>query len=66
MSDYIPKVGDLIRDKVFPEDMGVIVEINKRSYTNHYRIISPRNLAASCWYSLDYVLDECEVVCESR
>lgn len=65
MSDYIPKVGDLIRDKEYPEDMGVIVDINKRSYTNHYRIISPRNLADE-WHSLDYVKDDCEVVCESR
>ena len=65
MSEYIPKVGDLIRDKEYKDDMGVIVEVNKRSYTNHYRIVSPRNLSAN-WFPLDYVKDECEVVCESR
>ena len=65
MSDYIPNVGDLIRDKEWPEDMGFIVEVNQRSYTNRYRIVSPRNLVDQ-WFSLDYVKDECEVVCESR
>ena len=65
MSDYIPNVGDLIRDKEWPEDMGIIVEMNDCSYTNRYRVVSPRNLVAQ-WFSLDYVKDECEVVCESR
>jgi hypothetical protein len=65
MSSYIPKVGDLIRDKEYKEDMGIIVEVNKRSYTNRYRIVSPRSLSVN-WFSLDYVKDECEVVCESR
>ena len=63
MNDYIPKVGDLIRDKEWPEDMGVIVEVNQRSYTNHYRIISPRNLV-DAWFPLDYIKDDCEVVNE--
>tara|TARA_R100000458_G_C8194857_1_gene187325 strand:- start:570 stop:761 length:192 start_codon:yes stop_codon:yes gene_type:complete len=63
MSSYIPRVGDLIRDKEWPEDMGIIVEVNPRSYTNRYRIISPRNLVDQ-WFSLDYVKDECEVVHE--
>ena len=65
MSKYIPKVGDLIRDKEYKDDMGVIVETNTHSYTNHYRIVSPRSLSDN-WFSLDYVKDECEVVCESR
>ena len=60
---YRPRVGDLIRDKEYPEDMGVIVEVNQRSYTNHYRIISVRNLVDQ-WLPLDYVLDDCEVVNE--
>ena len=63
MSSYIPRVGDLIRDKDYPEDMGIIVEVNDRSYTNRYRVISPRNLVDQ-WFSLDYIKDECEVVNE--
>jgi hypothetical protein len=59
-----PKVGDLIRDKEYPEDMAVIVEINTRSYTNYYRVISISGLDQ--WLSLDYVKDECEVVNENR
>ena len=63
MSEYVPKVGDLIRDKEYPADMGVIVEINTRSYTNHYRVISPRSLSDN-WFSIDYIKDECEVIYE--
>ena len=63
MSNYIPKVGDLIRDKEYPEDMGIIVEVNPRSYTNRYRFIIPRFLVDQ-FLSLVYVMDDCEVVHE--
>lgn len=64
MSEYIPKVGDLIRDKEFPQDFGVIVEVDHSSYTNHYKVVG--NNGRADWLPKDYILYECEVICESR
>ena len=61
---YIPKIGDLLRDKEFPEDMGIIVEVDKSTYTNHYKVVSTNGIFN--WLPKDYILYECEVICESR
>ena len=64
MSDYIPKVGDLVRDKINPKDLGVIVEIDESSYTNYYKVVGNNGLCG--WLPKDYILYECEVICETR
>ena len=61
---YIPKIGDLLRDREFPEDMGVIVEIDRSSYTNHYKVVSTNGIWN--WLPKDYIESECEVISESR
>jgi hypothetical protein len=64
MSDYRPKIGDLIRDKEFPEDMGIVIEIHESSYNNHYRVVSTNGIDQ--WLPRDYIEGECEVMCASR
>lgn len=64
MNKYNPKVGDLIRDKEFPEDFGVIVEIDTSSYTNYCKVISWNGCFQ--WLPKDYIVGECEVMCASR
>ena len=61
---YVPKIGDLLRDKEFPEDMGVIVEIDHSSYTNYYKVVSTGGIVN--WLPKDYIESECEVINESR
>ena len=58
------KIGDLIRDKEFPNDFGVIIEFNRRSYTNYCKVLGMNGRTQ--WLPKDYILDECEVVNESR
>ena len=64
MSDYIPKIGDLVRDKQFPDDFGIVIEIHESSYNNHYRIISNRGYVQ--WLPRDYIEGECEVIGANR
>ena len=64
MNEYNPKVGDLIRDKEFPEDFGVIVEINNSSYTNYCKVVSWNGHFQ--WLPKDYIVGECEVMYASR
>lgn len=60
------KVGDLIREKGFPEDeTGMIVEIGD------LRTMKPYKVYCSHWksvisFSKRYVQEDCEVVSESR
>jgi len=60
------KVGDLIRDKRWPEDgYAVIIEIGDRRKRNPYRLYCFDN-GMDAWFGKDYVEQECEVINESR
>ena len=55
------KVGDLVTDG---DGIGVIIQINQKSWTNHYRIVST---GGHCnWFPKEYANDELEVLYESR
>jgi len=57
------KVGDLIRDKEYPEDMGIIV--NKvKGVADVYRVLATNgNLE---FHDKSYIEKDCEVISESR
>ncbi len=60
------KVGDLIRDKRWPEDgYAIIVEIGDRRKRSPYRLYCS-DTGVIAWFGKDYVEQECEVVNESR
>ena len=59
------KVGDLIRDKRWPEDgWAIITEIKDRRKKNPYRLYCFDN-GEDNWFEKDYVEQECEVINES-
>ena len=54
------KVGDLIRDKEYTEDIGIVIKINRRNYKNYCKVFSVcGNL---CWLSRDYIEDNTELI----
>ena len=57
------KVGDLIRDKEFPE-AGLIVEKRDNSYFEAYRVLGP--FGRITWFSREYIENDCELVSENR
>jgi hypothetical protein len=63
------KVGDLIRERAYPEDIGLVVEIRKADpkknfnrLTNTYVILN--QVGETHWFAADYVEEDCEVVSE--
>jgi len=55
-------VGDLLADKKAPNIIGLVVEINKQ-HEKPYKIIC---LGKKLECDLDYIVEYCEVVSESR
>lgn len=64
MNKYKIIIGDLIRDKQFPEDMGIVIDINDKSYTNYYKVVSTNGMTQ--WLPIDYIQYECEVISGNR
>ena len=65
------KVGDLIRERAYPEDIGLVVEIRKAEpkknlnrLTGTYVILN--QAGETHWFASDYIEEDCEVVSESR
>jgi len=57
-------VGDLVREKGFPE-VGVVIKINERRYPREpYGILCPSGKIE--WFTKAYIEEECEVISESR
>ena len=58
------KVGDLIVDKEYPDEVGVIVYKDEYGDVNAYRFLTPQgNLD---YFSKQYIEESCEVISESR
>ena len=58
------QVGDLIRDREFPEDMGIIVAKAEDCAVNAYRILALNGTLE--YHDKSYVEKGCEVVHASR
>jgi hypothetical protein len=65
------KVGDLIIERAYPEDIGLVVEIRKAEpkknlnrLTGTYVILN--QAGETHWFASDYIEEDCEVVSESR
>ena len=63
------KVGDLIREPAYPEDIGLIVDVRKSnkdfSYlTATYVVLNQRGEVH--WFDAEYIENDCEVINESR
>jgi hypothetical protein len=61
------KIGDLIRDKEYPEDIGMIIEISEGEQEDHvsgYRILDLFGRIA--WFSKYYVERGCVPVKEKK
>ena len=64
------KVGDLIKERKYPDDLGLIVEFKKahgngfRTLTATYGVLCP--LGNVEWFEAEYIENDCEVVSESR
>jgi len=60
------KVGDLVREKQFPEDVcGIIVEVGDLRKKKPYKVFCP------VWgeildFEKKYIQEQCEVISESR
>ena len=63
------KVGDLVREKGFPE-LGLIIEKNDKSDVVTYKVMSVHwqnwSNAIAQWFPREYIEDDCEIVSESR
>ena len=57
------KVGDLISDKEFPDEVGLIVDVKDRRTKEPYRVLCPTG--ETIWFGKKYIESECEVVSES-
>tara|TARA_R110002110_G_scaffold404263_1_gene622450 strand:- start:310 stop:495 length:186 start_codon:yes stop_codon:yes gene_type:complete len=60
------KIGDLIRDKEYPEDIGMIIEISEgeQEHVSGYRILDLYGRIA--WFSKYYVERGCVPVKETK
>ena len=56
------KVGDLVRDKEFPE-VGLILEKRDKSHMT-YKVLDP--FGTITWFTRDYIENDCELISESR
>ena len=54
------KVGDLVKDKEYPEP-GLILEVGD---DDTYRVLCPSGHMS--WFSKSYIENDCELVSESR
>jgi hypothetical protein len=58
------KVGDLISDKEFPDELGLVIDVKDRRWRTPYLVLCPNGKAE--WFSKKYIETRCEVVSESR
>ena len=63
------KVGDLIREPVYPEDIGLIIDIRESTrgfslLTATYVVLNQRGEVH--WFDAEYIENDCEVINESR
>tara|TARA_R110000824_G_scaffold78224_1_gene197573 strand:+ start:391 stop:570 length:180 start_codon:yes stop_codon:yes gene_type:complete len=58
------KVGDLIRDKEFPEAIGIIIYKDQYGDVNAYGVLAAHGRFE--YLSKDYIENGCEVLSESR
>ena len=58
------KVGDLIVDKKFPDEVGTIIYKDEYGDANAYRVLTPFGKLA--YFSKQYIENDCEVISESR
>ena len=56
------KVGDLIADKEYTEDIGIIVYKDEYGDVNAYRVLTHRGKMD--YFSKDYIENDCEVISE--
>ena len=63
------KVGDLVKDKAYPE-IGLIVDKNDKSEIITYKVVcfdrEHSYLALPQWFSKEYIENDCELISESR
>ena len=60
------KVGDLVREKQFPEDAcGIIVEVGDLRKKKPYKVFCPA-LGETLDFGKKYIQEQCEVISESR
>ena len=63
------KVGDLVREKGYPE-IGLIVDKNNKSDVITYKVVCydvhHSSLGMPQWFPREYIENECEVISESR
>ena len=58
------KVGDLVADKEYPNEAGLIVYKDEYGDVNAYGVITP--FGKFQYFSKQYIENECEVVSEGR
>ena len=58
------KVGDLVVDKEFPEEAGLLLKIKDDTCKTPYGILCPSGKVE--WFTQAYIDEKCEVVSESR
>jgi len=58
------KIGDLIRDKEYPEDIGMIMEIKQKNARQSYKVLDLHGNMT--WFSRYYIEKGCEPVKEKK
>ena len=59
-----PQVGDLLCDKEFPNELGLLVKIGDLRTREPYRLLCPKGKIRS--FGRKYIENDCEVVSASR
>ena len=57
------KIGDLIKDKMYPE-VGLIIKMRCHEHVEYALVIEGGRKPQ--WFSKDYILEDCEVISETR
>ena len=57
------KVGDLIVDKEYPDEVGIILD-KRDSDVATYRVLS--DSGQIMWFEREYIENDCELISESR
>jgi len=58
------KVGDLIVDKEYPDEVGTILYKDEYGDVNAYKVLTP--FGKIDYFSKEYIENDCEVISESR
>ncbi len=57
------KVGDLIVDKEYPDEFGIIID-KRNSDVGTYRVLN--DTGQIMWFEREYIEHDCEVISEAR